>query len=341
MSDRPGAPQAPAFRRRSIVAASAGLLLPFSVTRPTARAQGAAANWPARPVTIVEGYPPGGVTDLASRAVAEPIARELGQPVVVDNRPGAATSVAATAVSRARPDGYTLLMGTTTLAINQTLQPNLTPKDPARELEPIGMVFRTPFILHVHPSVPARSTAELVAYAKANPGKLLFASPGTGAVSHLCLELFKARTGIDVVHVPYKGGAPAALDLRQGRVHAMFQAPQEAAATLRDGATRGLSVTVPDRVPGYPELPPISDTLPGFEVTFWQGLFAPARTPAPIIARAAAALRTATEDSTLRARLAEQGVQLVSGDAETLRRTLISDTERWGEVIRAANIQPD
>ena len=262
-------------------------------------------------------------------------------PVVVDNRPEAATSVATTAGARARPDGYTLVMGTTTLAINQTLQPNLTPKDPARELAPIGMVFRTPFILHVHPSVPARTTQELIDYAKANPGKLLFASPGTGAVSHLCMELFKARTGIDVVHVPYKGGAPAALDLRQGRVHAMFQAPQEAAPTLRDGATRGLSVTVPQRVPGYPELPSISDTLSGFEVTFWQGLFAPANTPAPIIDRVAAALRAATDDPALRARLVEQGVQLVSGDADELRRTLAADTERWGTVIRNANIQPD
>jgi tripartite-type tricarboxylate transporter receptor subunit TctC len=341
MSDRPDGPQAPLFRRRGILAAGAGLLLPFALDCPAVQAQGAAANWPTRPITIIEGYPPGGVTDLASRIVAEHMARTLGVSVIVENRPGAATSLATTAGARAKPDGYTLVMGTTTLAINQTLQPNLTPKDPARELTPIGMVIRTPFILHVHTSVPVKTTQELIDYAKANPGKVLFASPGTGAVSHLCLELFRSRTGINVVHIPYKGGSQASLDLRQGTVHAMFQAPQEAATTLRGGATRGLSVTVPDRIPGYPELPSISETLPGFEVTFWQGLFAPAGTPAPIIARIAAALRAATDDPALRARLAELGVQLVSGDAEELSRNLAADTERWGAVIRAANIQPE
>ncbi|MCG7361434.1 tripartite tricarboxylate transporter substrate binding protein [Roseomonas sp. ACRSG] len=326
------------MNRRMVLTGSMGL--PALLLAPgAARAQDASGAWPARAVTIVEGYPPGGVTDLASRAVAERMTRELAVPVVIENRPGAATSVAATAVARARPDGYTLVMGTTTLAINQTLQPNLTPKDPGRELDPIGMVFQTPFILHVHPSLPVNTTAELIDYAKANPGKVSFASPGTGAVSHLCLELFKARTGIDIVHVPYRGGAPAALDLRQGRVHAMFQAPQEAAPTLREGATRGLSVTAPQRLADYPDLPPIGETLPGFEVFFWQGLFAPAGTPGPVIARAAAALRAATEDPTIRARLAEQGVQLVSGDAEVLRRTLAADTARWGSVIREANIR--
>ncbi len=325
------------MHRRTMLAA--GLALPATLPPVAAHAQGSTGAWPNRPVSIVEGYPPGGVTDLASRAVAERMSRDLGVPVVLDNRPGAATSVAATYVARARPDGYTLVMGTTTLAINQTLQPTLTPRDPGRELDPIGMVFQTPFILHVHPSVPARTTAELIEHAKANPGKVLFASPGTGAVSHLCLELFKARAGIDIVHVPYRGGAPAALDLRQGRVHAMFQAPQEAAPTLREGATRGLSVTAPTRLADYPNLPPINETIPGFEVFFWQGLFAPAGTPSPVIERAGAALRAATEDGAIRARLAEQGVQLLPGDAEMLRQTLAADTTRWGSVIRDAGIR--
>ncbi|SHJ28953.1 Tripartite-type tricarboxylate transporter, receptor component TctC [Roseomonas rosea] len=309
----------------------------LAVPALAARAQG--TNWPDRAIALVEGYPPGGVTDLASRAVAEPMSRNLGVPVVVENRPGAATSVAATYGARARPDGYTLVMGTTTLAINQTLQPNLTPKDPARELEPIGMVFRTPFILHVHPSVPAGNTAELIAYCKANPGKVLFGSPGTGSVSHLCLEMFRARAGIDIVHVPYRGGAPAALDLRQGRIHVVFQAIQEAATTLSDGGTKGLAVTANAPLPNYPNLPPVSNTLPGFEVFFWQGLFAPAGTPAPIVTRAAAALRAATDDPALRARMAEQGVELVSGDAAALRAALVGDTKKWGDVIREGNIK--
>jgi tripartite-type tricarboxylate transporter receptor subunit TctC len=321
------------FRRRALLAA------PLSVAfRPAGTwAQGA---WPTRAVTIVEGYPPGGVTDLTSRAVAERMAREFGQVFVVDNRPGAATSVAAASVVRARNDGYTLLMGTTTLAINHTLQPNLPPREPARELDPVGMVFRTSFILHVHPSVPARTVPELVAHAKANPGKVIFGSPGVGSVSHLCLELFRATAGIDVEHVPYRGGAPAALDLAAGRVHAIFQGVQEALPFLRAGQTRGIGVSLSTRNPDFPDLAPVADTLPAFgEVTFWQGLFAPARTPEAVLNGLGAALRAATEDQVLRARMREQGVELVTGDAATLRALLTSETERWGNLIRAANIR--
>ncbi len=191
----------------------------------------------------------------------------------------------------------------------------------------------------MHASLPVRTVAELIAHARANPGQVLFASPGTGAVSHLALELFRARTGVDIVHVPYRGGAPAALDLRAGRVHAMFQAPQEAALVLRDGASRGLGVTVAERIPGYPDLPPVADTLPGFEVTFWQGLFAPVGMPAEVIARVGTALRAATDDAALRSRMAEQGVQITTGDAAMLRAALEADTRKWGDVIRAGNIR--
>jgi tripartite-type tricarboxylate transporter receptor subunit TctC len=296
-------------------------------------------RWPARPVTLIEGFPPGGVTDLVSRSLAERMGRELGQSVVVDNRPGAATSVALTALSRARPDGYTLGAGTTTLAINQTLQPALTPRDPLNELAPVGMMFRTPFILHVHPSLPVRSVAELIALARAQPGRLSFGSPGTGSVSHLCLELFRARAGIDILHVPYRGGIPALIDLRQNRVQAVFQGVQEALPAIREGATRALAVSTLGPIPQAPELPPIANDLPGFEVVFWMGLFAPAGTPQPILARAGEALAIATGDAELRARMQEQGVELVTGDAQVLRNTLAADTARWGEVIRAANIR--
>ncbi len=321
------------IQRRALLAAPMGLAL----VPAGARAQGA---WPARAVTIVEGYPPGGVTDITSRAVSERMARDLGQAVVVDNRPGAATSVAAASVTRARNDGYTLLMGTTTLAINQTLQPNLPPKEPGRELDPIGMVFRTSFVLHVHPSIPARTVPELIAHAKANPGKVIFGSPGVGSVSHLCLELFRATARIDIEHVPYRGGAPAALDLAAGRVHAIFQGVQEALPFLRANQTRGIGVSTRSRNPDFPDLAPVADTVPEFgEVVFWQGLFAPAGTPQPILDRVGAALRAATEDAALRARMREQGVELVTGDAATLRSMLASETERWGKLIREANIR--
>ena len=330
-------------RRRTVALAAATLLAAAGLPAAAAHAQGgtAAEPYPSRPITVLSGYPPGGVTDITTRAVAERMGRELGQPIVVENRAGAATSVASTAATQARPDGYTLLMGTSTLAINPALQPNLTPREPLRELEPVGTVFRTAFVLHVHPSVPARSTAELIAYARANPGRLNFGSSGTGAVNHLAQALFVRRAGIEVMHVPYRGGAPALLDLRTGRIGAMFQAVLEALPTLREGATRGLAISSAERLALLPDLPPVADTLPGFDVVFWQGLFAPVGTPAPVLARLGAALRAATEDADLRARMAEQGVVMQTGDAAALRRQLEEETAMWGALIREAGIKPE
>ncbi len=303
-----------------------------------ARAQEA---YPARPITMVTGYAPGGLTDVMTRLIAQRMSRELGQPIVVENRTGGATAVASTAVVQARPDGYTTLMGASSLAINPTLQPNLTPREPMRELVPIGMGYRSAFVLHVHPDIPARSTAEFIAHAKANPGRINFGSSGTGAVNHLCLELFRSRAGIDVAHIPYRGGAPALVDLRAGRIGAMFQAALEAIPTIREGATRALAVSSAARLPLLPEVPPVAETLPGFDAVFWQGLFAPVGTPEPILARLGAALRATTEDPEVRARMAEQGVAAETGDAAALRRTLAEDTEMWGRLIREGNIRPE
>jgi tripartite-type tricarboxylate transporter receptor subunit TctC len=297
--------------------------------------------WPTRPITLVTGFAPGGLTDVMTRLIASRMSRELGQPIVVDNRAGGATSVASTAVARAAPDGYTLLMGASSLAINPALQPNLTPREPLRELMPIGMGYRSAFVLHVHPGLPARNVAEFVAYAKANPGRISFGSSGTGAVNHLCLELFRLRAGIEVVHVPYRGGAPALIDLRAGRIQAMFAAALEAIPAIREGATRALAVSSATRLPLLPDVPAVAETLPGFDAVFWQGLFAPPGTPEPVIARLAAALRATTEDPEVRARMAEQGVAAETGDAAVLRRVLVEDTETWGRLIREAGIQPE
>jgi tripartite-type tricarboxylate transporter receptor subunit TctC len=297
--------------------------------------------WPTRPITLVTGFAPGGLTDVMTRLIASRMSRELGQPIVVDNRAGGATSVASTAVARAAPDGYTLLMGASSLAINPALQPNLTPREPLRELMPIGMGYRSAFVLHVHPGLPARNVAEFIAYAKANPGRISFGSSGTGAVNHLCLELFRLRAGIEVVHVPYRGGAPALIDLRAGRIQAMFAAALEAIPAIREGATRALAVSSATRLPLLPDVPAVAETLPGFDAVFWQGLFAPPGTPEPVIARLAAALRATTEDPEVRARMAEQGVAAETGDAAVLRRVLVEDTETWGRLIREAGIQPE
>jgi tripartite-type tricarboxylate transporter receptor subunit TctC len=330
------------FGRRTMLAAAAGLAAPPSLRGAGAQTgPGGSEAFPSRAVSVLSGYAPGGVTDITSRAVAERMGRELGQPVVVENRPGAATAVANTAVAQARPDGHTLLMGTSTLAINPALQPNLTPREPMRELAPVGRVFRSAFVLHVHPSVPARSAAEFIAHCKANPGQVNFGTSGTGAVNHLCQALLAQRAGIQVVHVPFRGGAPALLELRQGRIQAMFQAVQEALPVLRDGATRGLAISSAERSPLLPDVPPVADTLPGFDVVFWQGLFAPAGTPEPVVARIGAALRAATDDPALRARMAEQGVSVQTGDAAALRDLLARETESWGRLIREAGIKPD
>jgi tripartite-type tricarboxylate transporter receptor subunit TctC len=204
-------------------------------------------------------------------------------------------------------------MGTSTLAINPGLQPNLTPREPQRELAPIGMVFRSAFVLHVHPDVPARSVAEFIAHCRVNPGKVNFGSSGTGAVNHLAQALLASRAGLDVVHVPFRGGAPALIELRAGRIQAMFQAVLEALPVVREGTTRALGISS----------------------------LGPAGLPAPIRDRLAAALKVATDDGALRARMAEQGVDLETGSASDVAALLARETTLWGELIRTANIRPE
>ncbi|MXP64279.1 tripartite tricarboxylate transporter substrate binding protein [Roseomonas sp. M0104] len=318
--------------RRQILAASTLLLTAAPQT-------GRAEDYPSRAVTVVVGYPPGGISDTATRLIAQRMERELGHPVVVENRSGAATAIASTYVVQSAPDGYTLLMGATTLAINPTLQPNLEPKDPQKALAPVGMGYQSAFVLHVHRDLPVHSVAELIAYAKANPGKLNFGSSGNGAVNHLALARFNNATGTDLQHVPYRGGAPALIDLRTGRIQGMFSAVLEALPAIREGVTRALGVSSAERVALLPEVPAVAETVPGFEAVYWQALFAPAGTPQPVLDRLGAALRTATEDPDLRARLAEQGVTLQSGDAAFLRGFLARETESWGKVIQAAHIR--
>jgi len=298
-------------------------------------------DYPTRAIAVASGYAAGGVTDIVSRAVSARMERELGQPMVVENRVGAATAVANTHVAQARPDGYTLLMGTSTLAINPALQPNLTPREPMRALDPIGMVFRSAFVLHVNPALPVRNMAEFLAYCRASPGRVNFGSSGTGAVNHLSQALLAARANLDVVHVPFRGGAPALIELRAGRIQAMFSAVQEALPATREGATRAIGISSATRNALLPDVPPVGDAVPGFETVFWQGLFAPAGTPAGITARLSTALRAATTDTALIARMAEQGVDIVSGDASVLRETLARETVMWGDLIRTANIRPE
>jgi tripartite-type tricarboxylate transporter receptor subunit TctC len=266
------------------------------------------------------------------------MARDLGRPVVMENRPGAGTAVANAAVARAAPDGYTLLMSTTSLAINPALQPTLEPKEPLKVLTPIGMVFRTGFVLHCNKDLPVTDLASFIAYVKGRPGQLANGSSGVGAVNHLGFELFKKMAGIDMTHVPYRGGVPALTDMLGGRIAAMFSATFEAAPPVQDGRTRGLAFSMRTRTSVLPSVPPVANTLPGFDVTFWEAMFAPAGTPDRVMARLARALKAAADDPQLKARFAETGTELGFEDAASVRRQFDEDLPRWGAIIRERGI---
>jgi tripartite-type tricarboxylate transporter receptor subunit TctC len=324
--------------RRILLAIAPGLSAPALLHAAAATAQ---EPFPNRSITLVNPYPPGGATDFGARLVATRMEPELRQPIIVESRPGAGTAVANAYVAGLQPDGYALLMGTTSLAVLPHLQPASQPRDPRVALDPIGTATRSSYVLHIHPDLPVRSATELITYAKANPGKLSWGSSGVGAINHMTLELFRARAKVEVVHVPYRGGAAALLDLHAGRIQAMFAAVQEAGSSVRDGKTRGLAVTSITRVAALPELAPLADTLPGFETVFWQGLFGPAGLPTHVTARLGAALRAATEDAMVRRRMAEQGVDAWPGDAALLRRTLAAEMVAWGGLIRESNIRAE
>lgn len=317
------------------------LLLSAAALLPVLRSGHAQGTWPDRPVTLVVPYAPGGGADVVTRAVAPIMERVLGQPVVVENRPGGATSIAATHVAQARPDGYTLLMGATPLAINPALQPSLRPKEPMRELVPIGPVYRNPFVLHVHASLLVRTLAEFIAYAKARPGQINYGSAGIGTVNHLAFALLEREAGIAVEHVPYRGGAPALVDLRANRVQVMFNSALEAMPLLREGVTRALGVSSAARLSLLPDVPPVAEQVPGFDVAFWQGLFAPVGTPTDVLAKLEAALRAATGDPRLRRSFGEQGVELLDAGPAELARMLESETLVWARLVREANIRVD
>ena len=323
------------MRRRSLLLV---LLVPAAAAR-RALAQQPPDAFPNRPITISVGFPPGALSDVLTRAVGQRMAQELGQPVIVDNRPGGGTSVASGHVAQSRPDGYTLLMASNSLATNPTALPHLPPRDPQRDLAPIGLAYMSPFILVVRDDFPARSFAEFIAYAKSHPGRVNFASSGIGAVNHLAIELLQKAAGVAFEHVPYRGGAPALLDLRAGRVQAFLATVLDAGPLIREGVLRALATTTARRLEQMPDLPAMAETLPGYEAVYWQGLFAPAGTPEPVVQRLSAALHAATGDRELRAAMRARGVELLSGGPAELRDYLGREIKTWGRLFREANIR--
>lgn len=303
----------------------------------------AAQNYPVKPVRIVVPYPPGGIGDTVTRALAQGLGEQLGQPFVIDNKPGASQMIGAELVARAPADGYTLFLGSvTSLAINVNSQKKMN-YDPAKDFAPVSMAFYSPLYLVVNPSVPAQSVKELIALGKAQPGKLTFASIGQGGSIHLAGELFRSMAGLDMVHVPYKGSAPALTDVIGGQVNLMFDAGVSALPQVRAGKLRALAVTSAKRSSSAPELPTVAEAanLPGYEATIWFGLVAPAGTPRDIVTRLSQELAKVAQQPALRERFAPQGVELSATTPEEFAAIIKSEIPKWGKVLRDANVAPE
>jgi tripartite-type tricarboxylate transporter receptor subunit TctC len=297
-----------------------------------------AQAYPARPVRIIVGFPPGGGTDLAARLIGQWLSERLGQPFVIENRPGAAGNNATEAVVRALPDGYTLLMIANSNAINPALYDKLS-FNFIRDIAPIAGILRYPQAIVIHPSVPAKTVPEFINYAKANPGKLNMASPGNGTNDHLSGELFKVMAGIDMVHVPYRGQGPALTDLIAGQVQMMVGGLPAMIEHVGAGRLRPLAVTTVTRSEALPDIPTVAEFVPGFETSTWQGLGAPKNTPSGIIERLNNEINVGLADPKMKARLADLGSTVLAISPADLAKLIAAETEKYGKVIRAANIK--
>jgi tripartite-type tricarboxylate transporter receptor subunit TctC len=318
------------MERRSLLAAAAGMV--------AAGAPARAQSWPTRPVTILVPFVAGGPSDIIARVIAAKMT--LGQAVVAENRPGANGAVAAQMLARAAPDGYTFLVGSIgVFAINKALRGAALGYDP-ESFTPITLAVTTPNVLVVNPSAPVRNVAEFVAWLKANPGKFGYSTSGVGASDHLTMELFKQRTGTDITHIPYQGGAAAATDLIAGNVHATFQNMPTIHAHVMGGRLRALAVTAPERHPQMPDVPTMAEQgFADFNVTSWQAMMGPANLPAAIRDRVAAEARKALNDPESKERLTRMGFDVVATDPETFRRFQAEEVARWTAVVKAAKIE--
>ena len=299
-----------------------------------------AQTYPTRPLRLIIGYPPGGSADITARLTGQWLSERLGQPVVIESRPGAATNLATEAVVRAAPDGYTLLLVAPANAINATLYDKLT-FNFLRDIEPVAGIIRFPNVVVVNPSLPIKTIPELIAYAKANPGKLNMASSGNGSTIHMSGELFKMLTGINMVHVPYRGGAPALTDLIAGQVHVMFDNVPTSAEHIKAGKLRGLAVTSTARSEVLPDLPTVADFLPGYEASAWYGLGVPKNTPGEVIDKINKATNAILADPKSQARFAELGASLLPGSSADFGKLIAEETEKWGKVVEFSGAKPD
>jgi tripartite-type tricarboxylate transporter receptor subunit TctC len=321
-------------RRRFLHLAAGAAALP-ALSR-IARAQ----TYPSRPVRWVVPFPPGGVTDIVARLMGQWLSERLGQPFVIENRPGAGGNIGAEAVVKAAPDGYTLYLSSSPNAISATLYDNLN-FNFIRDIAPVASISISPLVMEVNPSVPAKTVPEFVAYAKANSGKLNMASNGNGTTSHLAGELFKMMTGINMLHVPYRGAAPALTDLIGGQVQVMFDIMASSIEHIRAGKLRALAVTTATRSEALPDVPNVGEFLPGFEASAWQGVGVPKRTPTEIVDRLNKEMNAALADPKIKARLADLGSSVFSSSPADFGRFIAAETEKWAKVVKFSGAKPD
>jgi len=299
-----------------------------------------AQAYPSRPVRIVVPFPAGGTSDILARLLGQWISERLGQPFVIENRPGAASNVGTEVVVRAPADGHTLLLVTASNMTNSTLYEKLN-FNFIRDIAPVASINRVSLVMAVTPSFPAKTVSDFIAYAKANSGKVSMASAGNGSPGHVSGELFKIMTGVNIVHVPYRGDSPALTDLIGGQVQVMFGLMPSLIEHIKDGKLRALAVTTASRSDALPNVPTVSDFVPGFEASTWQGVGAPKNTPAGIIDKLNREINAFLADPKIKIRIADFGGTAVSGSPADFGKVIAEETEKWGKVIRAANIKPE
>ena len=292
----------------------------------------AAADYPVRPVKWVVPYPPAGTTDVLARIIAQWLSEKMGQQFIVENKPGGGNNIGTEFVINAPPDGYTMLLVNPANGINATLYKNLS-FNFVRDIQPVAGLVRTPNVMEVTNSLPVKTVAEFIAYCKANPGKINMASSGSGTSVHLSGELFKSMTGCDMVHVPYKGAGPALTDLIAGQVHVLFDNLPSSAGHIKGGRIRALAVTSARREPSMPDLPTVSETVPGYEATAWFGIGMPKGTPREIVDKLNAEVNRALADPKMRERLAELGGSAMPGTPEEFGKVIAAETEKWAKVV--------
>jgi tripartite-type tricarboxylate transporter receptor subunit TctC len=321
-------------RRKFLHLAAGAAVLPALLRIASAQA------YPARPVRIVVAFPAGGSSDIVARLVGQWLSERLGQAFIIENRPGAGTNIGTEVVVRAAPDGYTLLLAVTPNAIAATLYEKLN-FDFIRDIAPVASILRAPNVMVVNPSFPAKTVPEFIAYAKANPGKINMASAGMGSANHVFGELFMIMAGIDLVHVPYRGEAPALTGLLGGQVQVMFPTVTASIQHIQAGKLRPLAVTTADRSDLLPDIPTVGDVLTGYEASTWYGICAPKNTPPEIIDKLNRATNAALADPKTKAQIADIGGAVLAGSPADFGKLIADDTEKWGKVIRTANIKPE